>query len=134
MPRVAPAERARRETAFEALEVALETTGRHNRPNETQRGYPAVTQAIVWWKNIRSWEELSAEVKRLALVSPSNWRTYRRKRGVPSPDIDAAKLELYKVELVRLLRGGVAAVKDPQRSERGGRGGRRGCGCATDTR
>ena len=81
MPRVAPAERARKETAFEALEVTLKAAGRNNRPNENQRGYPAVTQAIVWWKDVADWDTLSADEQRLSLVSHSNWRTYRRKRG-----------------------------------------------------
>ena len=110
MPRVAPAERARKETAFEALEVALKAAGRNNRPNENQRGYPAVTQAILWWKDVSRWEELSADEQRLSLVSHSNWRTYRRKRGVRSPDLDVAKFEVYKVELARLLRGGPGGV------------------------
>ena len=109
MPRVAPAERARKETAFEALEVALKAAGRNNRPNENQRGYPAVTQAILWWKNVGAWEKLSADEQRLSLVSHSNWRTYRRKRGVPSPDLDAAKSAFPR--LVHPARKPMAAKK-----------------------
>ena len=52
MPRVGAVERRRKETAFEALEVVLTEAGRTNRPHESQPGFAAVRQAIVWWKDM----------------------------------------------------------------------------------
>lgn len=108
MPRVARAERRRKETAFEALEEVLKEHGRQRRPSVGDERFKAVQQAVVWWKDVRAWTDLTASQQREALATHSSWRAYRRKREAPSPDCDPVEFVKYKALLGPLLAAGAS--------------------------
>ena len=103
MPRIAPVERRRKDTAFEALEDVLKELGRQRRPSVGDAGFPAVQYAIVLWKGITNWKDLTTTQQREALDTHSSWRAYRRKRGAQCLDLDLTKLAKYKTDIKALL-------------------------------
>ena len=105
MGRVSAEERIRKETALEALEALLKREGREKRPKAAHKGFAAVQQAIVWWKGVGSWGDLSGEEQEQALATHTAWRMYRKKRpgGGMAREVDAQRLAEYGPILERLL-------------------------------
>jgi hypothetical protein len=69
-------ERILKETALEALELALQQNGLARRPKRGKQGFAAIEQVMVWWKG-EHWPSLSKEQQDEDLRTATVWRTYR---------------------------------------------------------
>ena len=69
-------ERVLKETALEALELALQQNGLVRRPKRGKNGWAAIEQVMVWWKGNR-WPSLPKAQQDDDLRTATVWRSYR---------------------------------------------------------
>ena len=100
MPRRTVVESTRKETALEALHLALKRAGRRQRPRPGKPGFTAVEQTMRWWR--ADWEERSSEQRQTDLFSATSWAKVRQRREA-HPDVDTELLPLYVDQLAALL-------------------------------
>ena len=106
MPRRTVVESTRKETALEALHLALKRAGRRQRPRPGKPGFTAVEQTMRWWR--ADWEERSSEQRQTDLFSATSWAKVRQRREA-HPDVDTELLPLY-VDRSRRSSGGDARL------------------------
>ena len=69
-------ERVLKETALEALELALQQNGLVRRPKRGKNGWAAIEQVMVWWKG-NQWPSLPKAQQDEDLRTATVWRSYR---------------------------------------------------------
>jgi len=69
-------ERILKETALEALELALQQNGLVRRPKRGKEGWAAIEQVMVWWKG-EDWPNLPRKQQAEDLRTATAWRSYR---------------------------------------------------------
>ena len=77
--KVGKAERVLKETALEALEIAMQQNELVRRPKRGKNGWAAIEQAMVWWKGA-SWTSLPREEQDIDLRTVTAWKNYRAKQ------------------------------------------------------
>ena len=114
MPRRTVVESTRKETALEALHLALKRAGRRQRPRPGKPGFTAVEQTMKWWR--ADWDERTPEQRQTDLFSATSWAKVRQRREAHA-DVDADLLPLYVDQLAVLLEEAtllpVAAAESP---------------------
>ena len=78
MPRRSADESARKETALEALHLAMRVTGRKQRPRPGKPGFEAVEQVMQWWR--ADWAERTPAQREADLRTASSWAKVRQRR------------------------------------------------------
>ena len=112
MPRRSADESARKETALEALHLAMRVTGRKQRPRPGKPGFDAVEQGMQWWH--ADWAERTPAQREADLRTASSWAKLRQRRQ-PHYDVDVERLPALVERLVTMLRDA------PSRRSRSGR-------------
>ena len=87
--KVSKEERILKETALEALELALQQNGLVRRPKHGKQGWAAVEQVMVWWKG-EHWPSLPKERQADDLRTATAWRSYQVGKVSESSEIHQA--------------------------------------------
>ena len=74
--KVPKAERVLKETALQALEIAMKQNGLVRRPKRGKSGWAAIEQVMVWWKG-NTWASLPRKQQDEDLRTMTAWRSYR---------------------------------------------------------
>ena len=101
MPRRSASESVRKETALEALHLAMRATGRKQRPRPGKPGFEAVDQVMQWWR--ADWAERTPAQREADLRTASSWAKLRQRRA-PHADVDVGRLPALVETLVATLR------------------------------